>query len=79
MRRFVIEYTNKPPAEVLLMPHKDGSGWSFVNLTKGHICPCVFKSEAAAIADLITTVANLDHYIELKTLTWDNIDLITEE
>jgi hypothetical protein len=38
--------------DVLLVPHKDGSGWSYVNLTKGHICPCVFKTKEEAIADL---------------------------
>ena len=38
--------------EVLLLPHKDGSGWSFVNLTKGHICTCKFDSIESAICDL---------------------------
>lgn len=38
--------------EVLLLPHKDGSGWSYINLTKGHICPCVFPSIESAINDL---------------------------
>lgn len=39
--------------DVLLIPHKDGSGWSYVNMTKKHICPCVFPDKAAALADLI--------------------------
>lgn len=38
---------------VLLLPHKDGSGYSYVNLTSGHICPCKFETEAEAIADMI--------------------------
>lgn len=38
--------------EVLLLPHKDGSGYSFVNVTKGHICPCVFKTIEDAMKDL---------------------------
>ena len=38
--------------EVLLLPHKDGSGYSFVNLTKGHICPCRFGTMEDAIRDL---------------------------
>lgn len=37
---------------VTLLPHKDGSGWSFVNLTKGHICPCKFDSKKEGIKDL---------------------------
>lgn len=40
--------------EVLLMRHKDGSGWSFVNITKGHICPCKFPSFEAAVADCLS-------------------------
>ena len=37
---------------VLLLKHKDGSGWSFVNLTKGHICPCKFDSKEEAMKDM---------------------------
>lgn len=37
---------------VALLPHKDGSGWSFVNLSKGHICPCKFTSKEEGMADL---------------------------
>lgn len=38
--------------EVLLLPYKDGRGWGYINLTKGHICPCVFKNQHEALADL---------------------------
>lgn len=38
--------------EVLLLPHKDGGGWSYVNLTKGHICPCRFRSVEEALEDM---------------------------
>ena len=38
--------------DILLLKHKTYNGYSFVNLTKGHICPCVFKSEEEAISDL---------------------------
>ena len=44
--------------EVLLLPHKDGSGYSFVNVTKGHICPCVFKTIEDVMKDL-------QHYVEI--------------
>ncbi|MCB6366627.1 DUF551 domain-containing protein [Intestinibacillus massiliensis] len=42
----------KDEVDVVLLPHKDGSGYSFVNLTKGHICPCVFPSVEAGLHDL---------------------------
>ena len=38
--------------EVLLLPHKGTNKYSFVNLTKGHICPCVFNSVEGAIQDM---------------------------
>lgn len=39
--------------EVGILPHKDGSGYSFINFTKGHICPCKFKSVDEAIWDMV--------------------------
>ena len=30
--------------DVLLLPHKGTNMYSFVNLSKGHICPCLFPS-----------------------------------
>ena len=38
--------------DILLLKHKTYNGYSFVNLTKSRICPCVFKSEEEAMADL---------------------------
>lgn len=49
--RFLI-YKRSGTAEVLLLPHKNTDQYSFVNLTKGHICPCVFSSVADAMKDL---------------------------
>ena len=37
---------------VALLPHKDGSGYSYINLTKGHICPCKFNSINDALEDM---------------------------
>ena len=37
---------------VLLLKHKNTNEYSFVNLTKGHICPCRFKSINEAVKDL---------------------------
>lgn len=38
--------------EVAIMPHKDTNKYSFVNISRGHICPCVFDSIEDAINDL---------------------------
>lgn len=38
--------------DVLILKHKGTNEYSFVNLTKGHICPCWFQSLDEAIADL---------------------------
>jgi len=35
----------------ILLPNKDGSGWQFVNLTKGYISPCKFKTKEEALDD----------------------------
>lgn len=43
----MIRYLVKRPkdtVEVLILPNKDGSGYQYINLTKGHICPCKFKT-----------------------------------
>ncbi len=37
--------------DVLLLPFKDNRGWSYVNLTKGHICTCVFPDVEEALKD----------------------------
>lgn len=49
--RFLI-HKSSGTAEVLLLPHKGTDQYSFVNLTKGHICQCVFPSIADAMSDL---------------------------
>lgn len=36
----------------LLFQHKTDKTWSFINLTKKHICSCKFKSYEEAIDDL---------------------------
>lgn len=42
----------KDTVVVAIMPHKDGSGYGFVNLTKCHICPCRFNTIEDAIMDM---------------------------
>mgnify|MGYP002518365753 CR=1 FL=1 len=55
--------------DILLLKHKTHNGYSFVNLTKGHICPCVFKSEEEALANLLDI-------IEFKKEHKDNVVLL---
>lgn len=50
MKRYLVVRTTGA-VEVAILPHKDGSGYSYVNLTKGHICPCKFESIELAIQD----------------------------
>lgn len=38
--------------DVLLLKNKGESTFSFINLTKGHICPCKFNSVEEALDDL---------------------------
>lgn len=38
--------------EVLILRHKNTELYSYVNLTKGHICPCKFNSIEEALDDL---------------------------
>jgi hypothetical protein len=50
------------------MPHKNKGCFSFVNITKGHICNCVFSSEEEAIKDL-DRYKELGKIINYKELT----------
>ena len=38
--------------DVLLLRHKGTDKYSFVNLTKGHMCKCVFDSVDEAMKDI---------------------------
>ena len=42
----------KDTVKVILIRHKIEEQYSFVNLTKGHICPCKFHSVEDAMKDL---------------------------
>ena len=52
MRTFAILYKNKNISLVTILPHKGTELYSYVNLTKGHICPCKFNSVEEALEDL---------------------------
>lgn len=49
--RFIVHKENED-LDVLLLRHKNTNKYSYVNLTKGHICPCIFDSIEEAIQDM---------------------------
>lgn len=58
----------KDTVEVLILPNKDGSGYQYVNLTKGHICPCRFKTESEALRDMDKKIS------EGKVLYYEDVE-----
>ncbi len=52
MLHFKIFYSDKEPQEVEILFDKNLQRYRYVNLTKGHICKCMFASELDAIKDL---------------------------
>ena len=55
MLRFLVAKPNET-VEVLLLPHKNTNKYSFVNITKGHICSCASKMLANYKAPYTATV-----------------------
>lgn len=51
MRRFIVE-REKDNVEVMILPCKKDGKFSFVNITKEHICSCKFDTVEEAIADM---------------------------
>ena len=49
--KFIVHKENED-LDVLLLRHKNTDKWSFVNLTKGHICKCAFDDISAAVEDM---------------------------
>ncbi len=67
MRRWLV---NRPKDEVVVavMKNKVDNTYSFINLTKEHICPCKFKSIDDALKDMDGRVENgeINYYFELR-------------
>lgn len=67
MRRWLV---NRPKDEVVVavMKNKVDNTYSFINLTKEHICPCKFKSIDDALKDMDERVENgeINYYFELR-------------
>lgn len=51
LNRFRVFKPNET-VDVILVRHKGTQEYSFVNLSKGHICPCRFKTFEDAVADI---------------------------
>ena len=66
MRFYSILYKDKRISIVAIMPHKERGLFSFVNMTKGHICPCKFESIEAALEDL----KNYDNIEMWEEIQW---------
>lgn len=64
----VIKPDNPIPTLVTILKNKSDGTYSFVNLTKMHICPCKFESVSEAIADMDRQVKEgiITKYIELE-------------
>lgn len=67
MRRWLV---NRPKDEVVVavMKNKVDNTYSFINLTKEHICPCKFESIDDALKDMDERVKNgeINYYFELR-------------
>ena len=50
--KYLVQKSNKDLCEVYILPYKETGKYSFVNITKGHICPCVFDTYEEALQDL---------------------------
>ena len=69
MKKYLVKRPNDT-VEVLILPNKDGSGYQYVNLTKGHICPCRFKTESEALRDMDKKISEgkVLYYEEIKEI-----------
>ena len=65
----------KDTVYVGLYRRKDTNECSFVNLTKGHICPCKFSSVEEAIADMEKQKkrGSILSYVEIKQM-WIKVE-----
>ena len=75
MKKYLVKRP-KDTVEVLILPNKDGSGYQYVNLTKGHICPCRFKTESEALRDMDKKISEgkVLYYEEIKEIKESNKD-----
>jgi hypothetical protein len=64
----------------LLLQNKEDKTWTYINLTKQHICPCKFKTYEDAIQDLNTRKNKVLEYEFLNNLIIkNNLSIVEEE
>lgn len=66
---YLVQRTNGN-AIVSIMRNKSDNTYSFVNLTKGHICPCIFDSVENAVKDMDEKILNgeISGYFKLEEM-----------
>lgn len=67
MKRYIV-IRESDNVEVILIRNKCDNTFSFINLTKQHICPCRFDSIEEAINDMerLRSEGKIINYFELK-------------
>lgn len=67
MKLYLVERPNGNVV-VTILRNKSDNTYSYVNLTKGHICPCRFVSEEEALHDMDQKIKSGEilHYILLN-------------
>lgn len=69
MKIWLVE-RDKDNVLVTIMKNKTDNTYSFINLTKEHICPCRFKSVEDALKDMDKQICEkrIKKYYEVKDL-----------
>lgn len=69
MKRYIV-IRESDNVEVILIRNKCDNTFSFINLTKQHICPCRFDSIEEAINDMerLRSEGKIINYFELKAV-----------
>ncbi|MEG1585980.1 MAG: hypothetical protein RR346_03820 [Bacteroidales bacterium] len=52
IKEILVKNAENNVIRVIILPHKDTGKYSFINMSKGHICPCQFDSIDDAMVDL---------------------------
>lgn len=66
--KYLVQKNKFEYCKVYILPHKETGKYSFVNITKGHICPCVFDTYEDALKDLEDRKEKglIDNYWEIQ-------------
>jgi len=77
MNNIYLVIRNEGNVLVSIMLNRSNNKYHFVNITKGHICPCAFESVEEAINDMQIKKDNgeIINFIDLENGTLTNIKL----